>query len=212
VLTPSCWFLTSSQSTPRQRVGSIFSVTLLETRPGFILFRVEGKGASRLFANESGGHRWQRIPPTEKRGRVHSSTVTVAVLPEPSEQDFWIDPRDVEETFTGSGGRGGQHVNRTSTAVVLWHRPSGIRVRIEGRSQNANRRAARDVLRARLKAARTAVAQSERNSERRSQLGSGMRGDKVRTIQVRRGLVTDHRTQKTTSFSRYRRGLLRDLL
>ena len=164
-----------------------------------------------LFANERGGHRWQRVPPTEKRGRVQSSTVTVAVLAEPSESEVVIDPRDIEETFTGSGGKGGQHVNRTSTAVVLFHKPSGLRVRIEGRSQHANRRAAMEVLRARLNAQRLAATQSTRNAERRDQVGTGMRGDKVRTVQVRRGLVMDHRTAKRTSLARYSRGLIKDL-
>lgn len=211
VPTQNCWYPISSPSTQKPRLGIIFSVTVIEDRPGFLLFRVEGMGATDLFANEAGGHRWQRVPPTEKRGRVQSSTVTVAVLPEPSESELVIDPRDVEEKFTGSGGKGGQHVNRTSTAVLLLHKPSGLRARIEGRSQYANRKAAMEVLRARLNAQRIAARQSTRNAERREQVGTGMRGDKIRTVQVRRGLVIDHRTAKRTSLSRYRRGLIRDL-
>lgn len=190
---------------------SIFELEVLDERPGFVVARVAGKGALNLFANEAGGHRWQRIPPTEKKGRVHTSTVTIAVLPEPAEHQLRIDPGDLDETFTGGGGKGGQHQNKRSTAVVLVHRPSGIRVRIESRSQHANRVTAMEVLRARLRAELDARTHQHHNARRRSQVGSGMRADKVRTVQVRNDLVIDHVTGKRTSFRRYRRGHLRDL-
>lgn len=181
-------------------------------RPGFLLFRVEGDGAAEAFAAESGGHRYQRVPPTEKRGRVHTSTVTVAVLDEPTEAEVYIDPRDLTESFIRGQGKGGQHRNKTDTAVLLVHRPTGILVRVDGgRSQYLNRQTALGVLRARLKASATERATADRNASRRRQVGSGMRADKVRTIAFTRGKVTDHRTGRTTTIKRYVRGFLADL-
>jgi peptide chain release factor 1 len=185
---------------------------LVEERPGFILIRVTGKGAKEAFRREPGGHRWQRIPPNEKRGRLHSSTVTVAVLEEPSEHELRIDPRDLEESFTRGSGKGGQHRNKTDTCVVLKHRPSGISVRVDGgRSQHVNRQTALGVLRARLKAAGDERTTENRNARRRRQVGSGMRGDKVRTVAVQRDTVTDHRTGRTAKTRSYLRGNLREL-
>lgn len=176
------------------------------------MFRVEGKDARQAFAGEAGGHRWQRVPPTEKRGRVHTSTVTVAVLDEPQEHEVHINPADLDESFTRGSGAGGQHRNKTDTAVVLLHRPSGIQVRVDGgRSQWLNRQAALGVLRARLKAAGQDAATSKRNSKRKLQVGSGMRGDKIRTVAVQRDQVTDHQTGKTTSAKKYLRGHLKPL-
>jgi peptide chain release factor 1 len=164
-----------------------------------------------VFAGEAGGHRWQRVPPTEKRGRVHTSTLTVAVLAEPTAADGRLDPSDLEETFTGGGGKGGQHQNKRSTAVVLVHRPTGIRVRIESRSQHANRRTVLEVMRARVAALHGERGRARYNRERQRQVGSGMRGDKVRTVRVRHRVVVDHRTGKRTSYRRYTRGYIADL-
>ncbi len=164
-----------------------------------------------MFANESGGHRWQRVPPTEKRGRVHTSTVTVAVLAAPSASEFRLDPRDLDETFTGGGGKGGQHQNKRSTAVVLTHKPTGMRIRIESRSQHANRQTALEILTARIAAISRAKAKSNENQARRKQVGNGMRADKTRTVQVRHDLVIDHRTGRRTTYRRYERGHLEDL-
>lgn len=193
-------------------IRSIFDHEIVDERPGFLLFRVEGKKAAQTFENEPGGHRWQRVPPTEKRGRVHTSTVTVAVLGEPQEHEVRIDPSDLEESFTRGSGKGGQHRNKTDTAVVLKHRPSGFQVRVDGgRSQHSNRLMALRILRARLKDVGESQAMAGRNARRRRQVGSGMRGDKVRTVAVQRDQVTDHRTGKTTTVRRYLRGHLRDL-
>ena len=174
--------------------------------------RVTGRGAREAFRREPGGHRWQRVPPNEKRGRTHTSTITVAVLEEPSEHELHIDPRDLDESFTRGSGKGGQHRNKTDTCVVLRHRPSGISVRVDGgRSQHVNRQTAMGVLRARLKAEQDGRATEGRNASRRRQVGSGMRGDKVRTVAVQRDSVTDHNTGRSTKAKSYLRGRLRDL-
>jgi peptide chain release factor 1 len=178
-----------------------------------VLLRVQGRRAEELLRHESGGHRYQRVPPNEKRGRVHTSTVTVAVMPEVDEARVHIDPRDLRESFTRGSGKGGQHRNKTETAVVLVHEPTGVRVRIDGgRSQSINREHAMSVLRARLQQRASDGAQARHNASRKAQLGSGMRGDKVRTIAVQRGTVTDHRSGKTIPWEDYRRGKLDGLL
>lgn len=180
---------------------------VLELRAGFALTRVRGRGAKAAFAGEPGGHRWQRVPPSEKRGRVHTSTVTVAVLDEPTEVELALDERDLEEAFVRGSGKGGQHRNTTSNAVQLVHRPSGVRVHVDGgRSLKDSRRAARALLRARLLATERDAALGARERTRRQQVGSGMRADKVRTVQVQNGRVVDHRTGKRTALSRYLKG------
>ncbi len=174
---------------------------------------MSGRGAERAFAHESGGHRWQRVPPNEKRGRVHTSTVTVVVMAEPSAGELELDPRDLEEKFTRGSGKGGQHRNKTDSAVQLRHKPSGMAVRVEnGRSQATNRETALRLLRARLAAAKQQSEAAERHRLRREQAGSGQRGDKVRTIALQRDQVTDHRTGRSCSAREYLRGRLRSIV
>jgi peptide chain release factor 1 len=173
---------------------------------------VTGKNAKELFRHEPGGHRWQRVPPTEKRGRKQSSTITVAILEEPRAHEVHIDPRDLDESFTRGSGKGGQHRNKTDTCVILKHLPTGIQVRVDGgRSQHVNRETALGVLRARLKDAGTERVSKDRNARRRRQVGSGMRSDKVRTVALQRDSVSDHQTGKSTSAKMYLRGHLREL-
>ena len=180
---------------------------MLDDRSGLLVFRAEGKNALAVFVNETGGHRWQRIPPTEKRGRVQTSTITVAVLPVPSAIDVVIHPQDVEETTCRGSGAGGQHRNVTDSAVQLKHRPTGIIVRCETeRSQHYNRSTAYELLRARLQTNAQTKAATDRSQKRRSQIGSGQRGDKIRTIRVRDGKVTDHRTDRRMAYKSYIRG------
>lgn len=171
------------------------------------MVRVEGKGARPLFEGEAGGHRWQRVPPSEKRGRVHSSTITIAVLDEHVEAALAIRDDELEWTACRSPGSGGQHVQKTDSAVQLTHVPTGIQVRAhEHRSYHANRAAALERLRALLLARERVAAAAARAAERRAQVGSGMRGDKRRTVRVQDGSVVDHLTGRTWRYREYLRG------
>ncbi|MEO8703794.1 MAG: peptide chain release factor-like protein [Kofleriaceae bacterium] len=166
-----------------------------------------GKGARELFEGEVGGHRYQRIPPTERRGRVQSSTITVAVLDDVAEPELVMRDQDLEWSTCRASGSGGQHLQKTDSAVQLLHVPSGISVRSEsGRSQHENKRTALERLRERLSSANRAAAAAARASERRDQVGSGMRGDKRRTIRVQDDSVTDHLTGRTWRYRDYIRG------
>lgn len=200
--------MNSSPCTRESVSGGIFDVALVEERSGFLSFQVTGKGALALFARESGGHRWQRIPPTEKRGRVQTSTVTVAVLREPAPTEVHIDERDIEWTTCRGSGAGGQHRNVTNSAVQMVHLPTGIRVRVENeRSQSMNRETAMRVLRARVREQQLAASTKVRDDDRRRQVGSGERGDKVRTIRAQDGQVTDHQSGQQIRYKDYVRGI-----
>jgi peptide chain release factor 1 len=166
-----------------------------------------GPRVTELFADEPGGHRFQRVPPTEKRGRVHSSTITVAILPEVRAAAVTLDPRDLVWTTCLAGGAGGQHVQKTQSAVQLTHRPTGLRVRCESeRSQHANRATALAILHARIAEDARRRAAADRDRARRAQTGSGERGDKRRTVRYQDGLVHDHVTGRTWRLRDYLRG------
>ncbi len=210
---PSCSCTSSSSSTPSTWRWSVFEHSTIEARAGFVLLRVSGARAREPFRHEPGGHRWQRIPPTEKRGRVHTSTITVAVLDAPRRELLHIDPGDLDESFTRGSGKGGQHRNKTDTCVMLVHRPTGMRVRVDGgRSQATNPETALAQLRRKLEAQARERGKRSRNAARSGQVGSGMRGDKVRTVALQRDSVTDHRTGRSMRAKQYLRGQLRALL
>lgn len=180
---------------------------MIDRRPGRVVVRVRGKGARALFEGEVGGHRFQRIPPNEKRGRVHSSTITVAVLDEATDADVVIHDAELEWSACRSPGSGGQNVQKTDTAVRVKHLPTGITVRAhESRSYHANRATALERLRERLAKAQRDGDAAARAAERRAQVGSGMRGDKRRTIRVQDDSVVDHLTGRTWRYKEYARG------
>ena len=183
---------------------------MIDERPGRVVVRVRGRGAAAAFADEQGGHRWQRVPPNERRGRVHSSTITVAVLDEVPLGDagsIEISDGDLEWSTCRASGSGGQHLQKTDSAVQVLHRPTGLIVRSEQeRSQHRNRATALAELRARLAALEQARASAARARERRGQIGSGMRGDKRRTIRCQDGAVVDHVTGRTWRLREYLRG------
>lgn len=197
-------------STANTAHGGDFSTQLLETRPGFICFQVTGKDAYNAFKNEAGGHRWQRIPPTERRGRRHTSTITVAVLREPTGTEILLDHSKLEISMCRGSGAGGQHRNVTDSAVQI--RYGDIIVRCESeRSQHQNKESALSLLKAKLLEAKEAELQSKENKKRKRQIGSGMRGDKIRTIRVFDNQVKDHCTNNKMKFDKYERGFIDDL-
>ena len=157
-------------------------------------FIVNGRGAYSRLKYESGVHRVQRVPETESGGRVHTSTATVAVLPEMEEVDVQINPADIEMQVYRASGAGGQHVNKTSSAVRLIHKPSGIVVACqEERSQLQNREKCMRMLASKLYEIEQQRIESEHEGMRRSQVGTGMRNERVRTYNFPQGRVTDHR-------------------
>ena len=157
-------------------------------------FIVNGRGAYSRLKYESGVHRVQRVPETESGGRVHTSTATVAVLPEMEEVDVQINPADIEMQVYRASGAGGQHVNKTSSAVRLIHKPSGIVVACqEERSQIQNREKCMRMLASKLYEIEQARIESEHTGMRRSQVGTGMRNERIRTYNFPQGRVTDHR-------------------
>lgn len=159
-----------------------------------IVFSVEGPDVYSRLKFESGVHRVQRVPETETQGRIHTSTVTVAVMPEAEEVELEIDPKDLRIDTFRSSGAGGQHINKTSSAVRLIHRPTGIVVACqEERSQFQNRERCMMMLSSKLYQLEQERIESAVSSERRSQVGSGMRNEKIRTYNFPQSRVTDHR-------------------
>ena len=159
-----------------------------------ISFMIEGEGAYSRLKFESGVHRVQRVPETESQGRVHTSTVTVAVLPEAEEVEFTLDPADLQIDVFRSSGAGGQKVNKTSSAIRVTYLPTGMVVECQDeRSQYKNKDKALKVLRSRLLEEKTAKQNAEIAGERRSQVGTGDRSERIRTYNFPQGRVSDHR-------------------
>ena len=187
--------------------GGHFSYEKLKEREGFVSYRFAGKGVEKAFLPEAGGHRWQ----SESKGRTHSSTVTVAVLPEPKAAELKLPSKDLSyETYCDSGP-GGQNKNKNATAVRVTHVPTGVQACSTMKSLARNKDLALSTLRARLSERRRAGIAKQRNNDRQQQVGTGMRSDKVRTVAEQRGRVENHSNGKRMKIRRYLRGYLEEL-
>lgn len=166
-----------------------------------VVFSVAGDGVYQQLRYESGGHRVQRVPKTETQGRIHTSAATVAVLPEPDEVDVEINPADLEVETMRAGGAGGQHVNKTESAIRLWYKkgtPDEIEVKCQdGRSQHKNKEQAMRVLRSRIYETQIEKQHRARAEARKGQIGSGGRNDRIRTYNFPQNRLTDHRINLT---------------
>lgn len=175
-----------------------------------VSLEISGDNLEKL-TNESGGHRWQRIPPTENRGRVHTSTVTVSVTDPDTVSEFVLNPQDLSVSWFSGTGKGGQNRNKVQACCRLTHLPSGITVTAQTRSRETSYKQAKTELESRLNQQHRAEHHAQVAADKRTQVGSGQRGDKIRTYRLQHDDIADHRTGKTINCRQLNKGML-DLL
>jgi peptide chain release factor 1 len=186
-----------------------FKSEILHTSAGHMIALIKGKDVGKKFADESGKHCVQRIPPTETKSRKQTSMISVAVLPLREKVETELKDSDLEIAFVNIGGPGGQHQNKTASAVRMRHKPTGLKVLINGRDQHSNKREARRILAARVEQKLQKESDSEYNADRKDKLGDGGRSDKIRTYNFLKGRITDHITgKKTGNIKKFMKGNL----
>ena len=174
-----------------------------------LLYVFSGDGVKEFFSHEQGGHRWQRIPPTETKGRVHTSSITVAVMEDIKTQKVSLNAKELEITTTMGSGPGGQSRNRTYSCVIVKHKPTGITVREDGRKQRQNKEFAIAEVTKRVQKHYDSFKKGKQDSNRKEQVGSGSRGEKIRTYNVKNNRAVDHRTNKKIVLSQIYKGNVR---
>ena len=180
---------------------------VLEELPGLIVFAVDGKNSFNIFKNESGGHRIIQVPKTEKRGRTHTSVITVAVLKEPEKHELLLNDKDLEFRFVRAFGKGGQHSNKTESGVIVKHKPPGIEAKsTSDRSQHINKDYALSSLKAKLFELQSTQSKTQESNLPNSLTGTGHRSDKIRTIRYVDGVVKCEITGNTKSLNSYLKG------
>lgn len=192
---------------------SVFDVKVKKELPGLIIAEVSGDNVKQKFKHQIGGIRWQRVPPSERKGRVHTSSITVAVLEKETTIDVSINEKDIYVRRYKAGGKGGQHQNKTDSAVEITHVLTGLKAKSDSeRCQHANKDIALESLKEKVQEHYNRSKSQNRTETRQNQIGSGMRGDKIQTVQEQNGQVVNHKTGKTTSFKNYIKGKLDKLI
>lgn len=171
-----------------------------------LVYAFDGVHVKKIFKNETGSHRWQRVPPTERKGRVHTSTITVAILEVNDYKEVEIRPDEVRIETTRGSGNGGQHRNTTDSCVIITHYATGIKVVRDARDQHKNKDEAMKEITRRVNHFYRTGHDEELVEERRSQIGTGVRSDKRRTYRVKDAIVNDHITNKIASLKDILRG------
>ena len=187
-----------------------FKFNVVEKRHGFVSIQLTNENSYKFFLKECGGHRFQRIPPTERNGRMHTSTVMVSVVQD-EKFDFEIDKNDVKTINTRGYGAGGQHKNKVETCVNLIHIPTGISVRIDGRNRFQNEKNAWNELYNRLHEHYKSIEDKKLYKEKKDQIGIQNRTNKIRTYNFKTGIVKDHRNNKTISVKELYKGYIKKL-